>query len=1111
MTRTPVLTHCYSKHLSSTKAHLTLVDCCERGRGHPRLAKRNLLNASCLSSSTFLVHIGLERLWNRSNKLCFDYRLCSADYPVRIPVLFLRVVRGFSSVTIQRTLRAKEHGSESISTMTTRKRTEPDSPIPSITLQITQKTADLFLQTSDALKKDLNRVIEKKPRSDDGSDSKENEVAPLFEDLYEAMLSSQEEPVVNFVQRLKAASLDENEEKVTAMLFHDSEMNEKLGYILGAIRSGKTQKQTKDDFVSMFYAILAGIMCCCETEKSEFVVEGRPDRADGPPPKRKETEEATESTKPSTEGTSDDKDIRDCQSPSFDSSLATLNDEDHPDGVKKEVSEVANYAADQLISFFDGTAPENISAEKFVDWYRKSGINLAPWMELLSVAKWKSAASKENSTAGAAKQPVRPSCTNGEQKQLDACNKENESNEPDRPQSHPRSSSDGQINMKNESQQLPPPAEKSASREDITLATTKSDDDSPGSLINEDNTSRTLVSFDFSGSDHPTPLCISISEDNLYALRQFVTRTGLMNCPAPEICKRLLKLANRRVFGDEALLTLQRDTWLSSIDKLLGRTAWEQLNTAERAAFSGCFAEIFACYEGSKSFLRSDEVDLQEFAVGFCFFCAGNKSQKLATGFEMLDDKRKLSLSQEELLRYLNSYLTMLVAMSLLKPISQRNVPTKMTEEERHTLRQAVECGSRWTLSHFVKHLGNNDFEARKDSYSFEKFASWYSGGGYEVAPWLELLDLTKVFSLIPSSAPTEPQPSQHAQAHRRRDRVSSLRRHHSSRRGLAPEILFTFPLANQSSLVVLKDDAYYVRGVVEELGLLSMNPDDLWASLSSTVQRMLKGHTVSGGAVYVGMTTFVEAMQSICPTTKTNGSSPITELAANFFQCFDLENNDNVALDELMGGLTLLCGGKKSHKLAFAFGVFDTRPGIQEKKRKEGITHSLSGEDLFLFLRSILIVTFSCCRQSLDMTDGMVARCIADTANMICNDVMRHQWERRHKDRLNFDEFGQWYNDGGYERAPWLELLDLKKWVLVDGMVPEPKRMAEGHPAHPQRQVVHRRTDQPIPPPPPEDALDADFFENSIMPMDSVSVVRQLLGLKFGRIARIGSHFFFI
>jgi len=277
---------------------------------------------------------------------------------------------------------------------------------------------------------------------------------------------------------------------------------------------------------------------------------------------------------------------------------------------------------------------------------------------------------------------------------------------------------------------------------------------------------------------------------------------------------------------------------------------------------------------------------------------------------------------------------------------------------------------------------------------------------------------------------------------------MSSLRRHHSSRssainEGPSAEILFSFPLAANRSLIVLKEDAIYVREVVEALGLLSMTPDTLWSQLSKAVQKRRK-KSKNEVAIYVNSNLFVQCLEDICPTTSTkkNGrkrSSPgrpmpvkgnhsVVELLSNFFQCFDIDQVDSVALDELMGGLTLLCGGKKSAKLSFAFGIFDTRPGIQKKKKKEDIVHSLSGEDLFLFLRSILIVTFSCCRQSLDMSDDCVSRCIADTANMICNDVMRHQWETKQADRLNFDEFGQWYNEGGFERAPWLELLDLKK-----------------------------------------------------------------------------------
>ena len=122
----------------------------------------------------------------------------------------------------------------------------------------------------------------------------------------------------------------------------------------------------------------------------------------------------------------------------------------------------------------------------------------------------------------------------------------------------------------------------------------------------------------------------------------------------------------------------------------------------------------------------------------------------------------------------------------------------------------------------------------------------------------------------------------------------------------------------------------------------------------------------------------------------------------------------------------------------------------------------------------------------------------------------MRHQWETKQTDRLNFDEFGQWYNDGGFERAPWLELLDLKKWVLVDDYEALPKQ-APGNPiGQPHLVASPRRSPRPparsprpspraaamddngqVIPPPPEEDFDDSFFDDddhNIMAMDSVS-----------------------
>ena len=93
---------------------------------------------------------------------------------------------------------------------------------------------------------------------------------------------------------------------------------------------------------------------------------------------------------------------------------------------------------------------------------------------------------------------------------------------------------------------------------------------------------------------------------------------------------------------------------------------------------------------------------------------------------------------------------------------------------------------------------------------------------------------------------------------------------------------------------------------------------------------------------------------------------------------------------------------------------------------------HSLKGDELFFFLRSFLIVMFSCLKQSLKLSAETVGRCISNTAQMVMDDVISYQWQNRKKYRVDCDEFGEWYNEGGFEAAPWLDLLDLNKWVIL-------------------------------------------------------------------------------
>eukprot|EP00957_Ditylum_brightwellii_P024344 1836474-Ditylum_brightwellii.AAC.1 len=44
-----------------------------------------------------------------------------------------------------------------------------------------------------------------------------------------------------------------------------------------------------------------------------------------------------------------------------------------------------------------------------------------------------------------------------------------------------------------------------------------------------------------------------------------------------------------------------------------------------------------------------------------------------------------------------------------------------------------------------------------------------------------------------------------------------------------------------------------------------------------------------------------------------------------------------------------------------------------------------------------------------------------------------RNSKSKNNRTFICFDDFAEWYTQGGYTSIPWLELLDLRKWVLAD------------------------------------------------------------------------------
>ena len=716
-------------------------------------------------------------------------------------------------------------------------------------------------------------------------------------------------------------------------------------------------------------------------------------------------------------------------------STATTGDWRSSHKTHTEIEKIATFAADDLMEFVNKeeqkdsalseSTPTNnteamISFEIFGKWYNAGGFSLVPWLELLDLSKWYHHHHSDSTSPSKRSKPNEESYgTPGLNEMIGS----------------PTSLFAAGAAVG---------ADLSSTKKMESSTSTESGAQSFSAIFGERNNSRTVVSFDFSGSSNTADRStsyqdgfqIDITEENLLMLKDLVHRTNLANLSPQQVEEVMMKHARleKRKHG-EAIYIISRTQYNKFIRGIVTKEASNQFDPDTLLNFSNYFTNFFTCFDYSWSDLKKDEVNAKELMVGFSFLCAGNKSVKLAAAYEMLDVEKNGYLSQRGLLSYLRSYLTMLAGISLLSP-SKKNthmIRKRLMSEKRHEAFLAVENGAKWTLGHFLRVfdqevLQNHRGSTRGNAVSFEDFAKWYTDGGYKIAPWLELLDLNKFLSLIGDT----------------------------SRSGAAgaptntAEVLFTFPLANNRSLVVLRDDAVYVRQVVAELGLLSLTCGDIWTALYNDVSSNFANAKTGdkkavSSNVEIDQSTFVRGMVSIL--TRTNRQKQKSQLSKtettlqNLFSSFDMNQSNRVALNQLMCGLTMLCGGKKSNKLVFAFGLFDDDNSSKNGKK----TPALGYDDFFYFFRSFLIVMFSCCYQSLDLSAEDVGKYISDTARLVADSVMGY-WRAKKVNKVVFDQFSEWYNEGGYEIIPWLELLDLTKWVLANHQPPPRQAVPASH-----------------------------------------------------------------
>lgn len=418
--------------------------------------------------------------------------------------------------------------------------------------------------------------------------------------------------------------------------------------------------------------------------------------------------------------------------------------------------------------------------------------------------------------------------------------------------------------------------------------------------------------------------------------------------------------------------TLTKAGFDRSIRKLV---PGEALDTRQKEYLSFALSNLFYAFDRD----GNDSVDFEEFAAGFALLASGSKSDKLALAFRMFDEDDDGYISRREMWRYMRAYLTMLASLNEgTRALSYADV-------------SAIVDGAAVDLTRRVF----TEADQNKDNFiSYEEFGQWYNEGGFEVIPWLELLDLKKWRAARDATQPTADASASSAEPPRQ-------------------DIVFEFSLGEGGETFVITDsDVAYLKRVIATSKLAQKE----LPALHTEFQREAEDGVLDKNA-------FDRAIRRLIPGSSLAPEEKefLTLALSSIFFAFDRDGNGVVDFNEFLSGFSLLVDGSKSDKLALAFRMFD-----------EDDDGYISRLEMWKYLRAFLTVLMSlnsvCQRMELAALQSVVDRAAVELTNAVFSSA-----DLNHDGRISYEEFGQWYNEGGFDVIPWLELLDLKKWPTPD------------------------------------------------------------------------------
>ena len=135
----------------------------------------------------------------------------------------------------------------------------------------------------------------------------------------------------------------------------------------------------------------------------------------------------------------------------------------------------------------------------------------------------------------------------------------------------------------------------------------------------------------------------------------------------------------------------------------------------------------------------------------------------------------------------------------------------------------------------------------------------------------------------------------------------------------------------------------------------------------------------------------------------------------SSMYYAYDDDGQSQASVTSLASGLCVLCVGSKSSKLSSSFHLFDADD--------DGY---LSPAELEEFLGSFLRMLLACSFSTASTREyGVTSSVVSSTCKGLAKTISRGQY-------VDFQCFGDWYNEGGFKVIPWIELIDLSKWIKI-------------------------------------------------------------------------------